>query len=236
MTDRPIGPIVPDWTPATDPFGVALAGDFADLRPLHVATDAAGLWQEMAPYPWLWDYLFETPPPDFDSFCAILNALEGARDHPCLVIRRKGDETPLGYACFWTNQPAAGSTEIGNVNLSPALQHTPAATEAFFLMTDWAFAHGYRRMEWKCNALNRPSRKAAQRLGFSYEGIFRNHAVIKGRNRDTAWFAITDDDWPALKTVYQSWLCADNFTAEGAQVTSLSALIAPLLFQRDPTL
>ena len=236
MTKRPLGPVVPDWTPAKDPFGVALRGRYADLQPLDVARDAPGLWAQMKDAPWLWDYLYEPAPADFETFQAILTKFEGSREHPCLVIRVAGGSDPLGYACFWTNAPATGSTEIGNVNLSPALQHTPIATEAFYLMTDWAFANGYRRMEWKCNALNAPSRRAAQRLGFSFEGIFRNHLIVKGRNRDTAWFAITDADWTQLKGAYQTWLSADNFTDTGQQKAKLSALTAPHLFMRDPSL
>lgn len=233
MTERPLGPIVPNWTPAKDPFGITLQGDYADLRPLNTQIDAPGLWAQMKDAPWLWDYLYGEAPTTFDAFVDSFLPIENSRDHPCLVIRAKGDATPLGYACFWTNAPDTGSTEIGNVNLSPALQHTPIATEAFFLMTDWAFANGYRRMEWKCNALNAPSRRAAQRLGFSYEGTFRNHLVVKGRNRDTAWFAITDDDWTRLKPAYLSWLSADNFEDNGQQKTQLSKLTAPFLVRNE---
>lgn len=235
MNTRPLGPTVNNWTAAKDPYGVALCGRFADLQPLDAAEDAAGLWTQMKDAPWLWDYLFETAPTDFKTFKGILTPLDGSHAHPCLVIRAVGDAMPLGYACFWTNAPSTGSTEIGNVNLSPALQHTPVATEAFYLMTEWAFANGYRRMEWKCNALNAPSRKAAQRLGFSFEGIFRNHLVVKGRNRDTAWFAITDADWVGLRDAYHTWLSSENFTAGGLQKTRLSELTAPFLYQRDPS-
>lgn len=236
MTQRPLGPIIPDWQPATDPFGVALKGDYAELSPLDVARDAAGLWAQMQDAPWLWDYLYEPAPTCFEAFKETLQPLEKSVKSPCLVIRAKGQAAPLGYACFWTNAIATGSTEIGNVNLSPALQHTPTATETFFLMTDWAFGHGYRRMEWKCNALNAPSRRAAQRLGFAFEGIFRNHLVVKGRNRDTAWFAITDTDWAKLAPAYRTWLNPQNFDANGQQHTSLSSLTAPHLFARDPSL
>lgn len=236
MTARPLGKQVHDWTPAKDPFGVSLRGQYADLSPLDIARDAPGLWHQMGPHPWLWDYLSYGPPQNLDSFVAGIVDLEQSPTTPCLVVRSKDKDTPLGYACFWTNAPATGSTEIGNVTLSPALQKTPVATDAFYVMIAWAFEHGYRRVEWKCNALNAPSRRAAQRLGFSYEGIFRNHLVTKGRNRDTAWFAITDDDWTHIAPAYRRWLDPANFDAKGVQRTSLSALTRPLLFQSDPTL
>ena len=133
-------------------------------------------------------------------------------------------------------RPAAGSIEVGHIALAPALQRTPAATEAMALMMGWAFAAGYRRYEWKCDALNLASRRAAQRLGLSYEGTFRQAAVIKGRNRDTAWFAAIDTEWPRLSTAFDRWLAAENFDPAGRQKQSLSALTAPILAARDPAL
>ena len=123
--------------------------------------------------------------------------------------------------------------EVGHIHFSPLLQRTTASTEALFLMMQWAFEHGYRRYEWKCNALNAPSRRAAQRLGLSYEGIFRQMMISKGRNRDTAWFAAIDKEWPALQQAFLTFLSADNFTSDGVAIQSLSSLTAPLLYQRD---
>ena len=120
----------------------------------------------------------------------------------------------------------------GSLAYSPLLQRTPAATEAMYLMMENAFALGYRRYEWKCNALNLPSRAAAQRLGMSYEGIFRQATVVKGRNRDTAWYSVTDPEWAALQQVFRQWLAPANFDAQGRQRMALSALTAPLLKQR----
>jgi RimJ/RimL family protein N-acetyltransferase len=234
--NRPTGPVVDGWTAARVPAGLHLKGQWAQLDPLDVAGDARGLWAVFEGHDHVWDYLFEEPPQDFATFEAILNDTAAQSDRFCYVIRAKDDPAPLGYACFWTVVAALGCNEIGNVNLSPAVQRTPIATEAFYLMNDWAFASGYRRMEWKCNALNRPSRQAAERLGFSYEGVFRQHAIVKGRNRDTAWYAITDGDWPALRAAYQAWLSPDNFDADGQQRMSLSSRTKPLLYQRDPTL
>ncbi|MEJ6397588.1 GNAT family N-acetyltransferase [Yoonia sp. 208BN28-4] len=234
--ERPIGPVVTGWTPPPRPEGLHLKGRFAQLGPVDAQADAAALWAQFSGADWVWDYLFEAPPADGNAFAAVMQANEDRARQPCYVIRQMDDPAPLGYACFWTVVPEMGSIEIGNVNLSPALQRTPAATEAFFLMTDWAFANGYRRMEWKCNALNMPSRRAAQRLGFSFEGIFRQHLIVKGRNRDTAWFAVTDSDWGAMREAYQTWLSDDNIGADGRQRQRLSALTAPHLVQRDPTL
>ena len=121
------------------------------------------------------------------------------------------------------------SIEVGHVNYSPLLQRTPAATEAMFLMMQRAFALGYRRYEWKCDALNAPSRATALRLGFSFEGVFRQATVYKGRNRDTAWFSIIDHEWPALEPAFQRWLAPANFDAHGAQRVRLSDLTAAAL-------
>jgi RimJ/RimL family protein N-acetyltransferase len=232
--DRPLGPIVEGWTGAKKPVDLSLSGDWAALRRLDVANDVAGLWAAFQDAPWVWDYLFDEAPGDEASFTAIMqaNAAKSAT-WPCSVIRAVDNAAPLGYACFLNISPEMGTIEIGNVNLSPSLQQTPVATEAFFLMIDWAFSNGYRRVEWKCNALNRPSRKAAQRMGFSFEGVFRNHLVVKGRNRDTAWFAITDADWIELRAVFVQWLDTSNFDAQGQQQSSLAELTRPFLASLD---
>lgn len=234
MTDRPLGVEMTGWQAAMRPAGLHLTGQWADLRPLAAAADAPGLWACFQGAPWVWDYLGEVAPRDAAAFADILTAGEARATQPCYVVRGQGQAAPLGYACFWTVVPEVGSIEIGNVNLSPALQRTPVATEAFFLMIDWAFANGYRRVEWKCNALNAPSRRAAQRLGFSFEGVFRQHLIVKGRNRDTAWFAMTDGDWVGLRPAFATWLSPDNFDHVGQQRQSLATLTAPHLVQRDP--
>ena len=234
--DRPLGDKVPNFQTVPWPKGLHLKGQWADLRPLDAAQDGPALFKQFDGHDWLWDYLYEPAMTNSEALTDMLVALQAKDDKPCYVIRAKGDENPMGYACFWTTVPNMGSNEIGNVNLSPALQRTPIATDAFFLMLDWVFSNGYRRMEWKCNALNAPSRRAAQRLGFSFEGVFRNHLIVKGRNRDTAWFAITDADWVNLRPVYERWLDARNFDSKGVQKQSLADLMAPFLFQRDPTI
>ena len=140
----------------------------------------------------------------------------------------------LGVQSYLRIDPNAGSIELGHMCLSPAAQRTPVSTGAFFLMMQWAFENGYRRFEWKCDALNMPSRRAAQRLGLSYEGIFRQATVVKGRNRDTAWFAAIDVEWPALKEAFNAWLSHTNFDTNGQQKESLRNLTRLVLAQSDP--
>jgi RimJ/RimL family protein N-acetyltransferase len=141
-----------------------------------------------------------------------------------------------GVASFLRITPEAGSIEVGHINYSPDLQQTRAGTEAMYLMMRWAFEAGYRRYEWKCNALNRKSRQAAQRLGFSFEGVFRQAAIVKGRNRDTAWFAIIDSEWLALKEAFEVWLSPSNLDREGRQIESLKDLTALCRAGSDPSL
>ena len=136
-------------------------------------------------------------------------------------------DSAVGVASFLRIDPANGSIEVGHINYSPLLQRTIAATEAMYLMMQHVFEQGYRRYEWKCNALNLPSRLAAQRLGFSYEGVFRQAAVVKGRNRDTAWYAMIDAEWPALQAAFRQWLDSENFDAEGKQRTPLATFTSP---------
>lgn len=132
--------------------------------------------------------------------------------------------SPTGVASYLRITPAAGSIEVGHLHYSPGLQRTPAGTEAMFLMMQWAFANGYRRYEWKCDSLNAPSRAAAERLGFLFEGIFRQATIYKGRSRDTAWFSIIDAEWPLLRKAFQTWLLPENFGPDGRQQTRLSEL------------
>ena len=142
------------------------------------------------------------------------------------------DGQPLGFASYLRIFPDSGSIEVGHIHYSPRLQRSPTATEAMYLMMKTAFELGYRRYEWKCDALNAPSRRAAQRFGFSYEGIFRQAMVYKGRNRDTAWYAAIDSEWPALRAAYETWLAPENFDADVRQRQRLADLTAPILKSR----
>ena len=231
MTERKIGPLINGWVPPPVPGGVELQGQFVRLEPLNPARHAAPLFAAFAGHDWIWDYMGNGPFATVDDLQAGLADI--GQGHPTYVVCPVA-QGPLGFACYWTVAPATGSAEVGGITFSPALQRTPATTEAMYLMMRHAFALGYRRYEWKCNALNLPSRRAAQRLGFSYEGIFRNHMVIKGRSRDTAWFAMTTQDWPTLHVAFETWLDPANFDADGQQRQSLASLTAPCLMAWDP--
>jgi RimJ/RimL family protein N-acetyltransferase len=174
-----------------------------------------------------WTYLFQEPFRDLASYKVWLEQIAKAGDPLFHTIVDQGTGKPVGIAALMRIDPANGVIEVGNINYSPLLQRRPAATEAMFLMMRRVFDElGYRRYEWKCDSLNAPSRAAALRLGFQYEGLFRQAVIYKGRNRDTAWFSIIDQEWPMLKRAYQSWLAPENFDAQGAQKRPLGALIA----------
>lgn len=213
-----------------------MAGRHAVLEPL--GTDhAAALHAAYTGADALWDYLPYGPHADLAAQADWVAAMAGRGDPMFFVIRDRDAGGRIGgVASYLRIAPEAGSIEVGHINLGPALQGTRAATEAMALMMGWAFEAGYRRYEWKCNALNLASRRAAQRLGLSYEGVFRQAAVIKGRNRDTAWFAAIDGDWPSLKAAFDTWLDPANFDAEGRQRQRLSDLTRPILAARDPAL
>jgi RimJ/RimL family protein N-acetyltransferase len=236
MTDpRPRGFVVSGWQePPAPPEDLILEGRHVRLEPLRAQDHAALLFKEIEGEDWLWDYMPVGPFNSAAQFHRFVQGTESSRDPLFLAIRLKGETRVVGFASFLRITPASGSIEVGFILMSPALQRTPAATEAMYLMMGWAFAAGYRRYEWKCDALNRPSRRAAQRYGFSYEGIFRQATVVKGRNRDTAWFAVTDADWPALKEAFEVWLAPSNFDAQGRQKESLADLTRLVRVASDP--
>ena len=214
---RPLGAPVPDWTPPPAPAGAVLEGRYVRLEPLSAEAHAEPLHRAYAGHDALWDYMPYGPFASAQDYGDWIAATVADKAHLFYAIRDLETGDWGGVASYLRIAPAAGSIEVGNINYAPALQRSRAATETMALMMDWAFEAGYRRYEWKCNALNRPSRIAAQRLGFSYEGIFRQMMVVKGRNRDTAWFAIIDSEWPALQAAYHAWLDPANFDADGRQ-------------------
>lgn len=230
-----LGPLVPDWTPPPRPNASVMEGAYARLELLsqpHVAALHRANLEEDA----IWDYLpygpFETQR-DYADWVADF----AGRDDPVFyAIYDKEAERWGGVASYLRITPEVGSIEVGHINFAKALQKTRAATDAMYLMMDWAYGAGYRRYEWKCNARNLASRRAAERLGFSYEGVFRQAAVVKGHNRDTSWFASIDAEWPVLRAAFEAWLAPENFDAEGRQKTALSELTAPVLVARDPAL
>jgi RimJ/RimL family protein N-acetyltransferase len=212
-----------------------MTGRYARLEPLapghadalHVANSASDA---------IWDYLPYGPFPDPAAYRDWVTAMAGQDDPLFFAIRNLETGRWCGVASYLRIAPEAGSIEVGHINFAPELQHSRAATDAMYLMMAHAFGLGYRRYEWKCNALNVGSRRAAQRLGFSYEGVFRQAAVVKGRNRDTAWFAAIDAEWPRLDAAFAAWLQPSNFDGAGQQRTRLSDLTAPILAARDPAL
>ena len=234
--DRPIGPLVPGWTPPPRPDGAPMTGRYARLDKLSAEAHAPGLHAAFAGHDWLWDYMANGPYAEAAAYLAWAKEAEAGSDPFFYVITDLETGQLAGIASYLRIAPEAGSIEVGNICFSPALQRRRAATEAMALMMGWAFEAGYRRYEWKCNALNAPSRRAAQRLGFSYEGIFRQALVVKGRNRDTAWFACIDKEWPALKAAYAAWLDPSNFDADGVQKQRLADLTRPILVAADPSL
>lgn len=235
MTERDVsGKALPDWAPPPRPDAPLLEGRLVRLEPLTAAGHAADLFAAFRGDPSLWDYMPYGPFDTAAEYHDWAAAREGSADPVFLALRNRASGRAEGVASYLRITPEAGSIEVGHICLSPALQRSAAATEAMALMMDWAFAAGYRRYEWKCNALNLASRRAAGRLGFSFEGVFRNHMVIKGRNRDTAWFSVIDTEWPALKAAFQEWLDPANFDAAGRQRRSLSDLTSGLRAAQDP--
>lgn len=232
---QPIGFEVVNWQGVEAPTKIILSGEYCRLEPLAPDKHAKQLYEAncLDQKDRIWTYLPYGPFADFDSYHAWLknNCLGDSPLFYTLIDNRS--EKAVGVASYLRIDPANGSIEVGHLCYSPLLTKTIAATEAMYLMMKNMFDAGYRRYEWKCNALNYPSRSAAQRLGFSFEGIFRNSIVTKGRNRDTAWFSIIDSEWLALQKVFQQWLSPDNFDQDGRQKTSLSEMTRPLLASID---
>lgn len=230
-----VGEIVTGWTPAQHPGAPVLEGRFARLERLEIA-HVEGLFQANQGHDSLWTYLPYGPFATVDAYRAWVASQLDLADPFFYAIRDRATGLLGGVAAYLRIFPEIGSIEVGHINLSPQLQRGRAATEAMMLMMAWAFAQGYRRYEWKCDALNLPSRRAAQRLGFSFEGIFRQASIVRGRNRDTAWFAVTDKDWPALQAAHAAWIAPENFDDQGRQHRRLSDLTAGVLVSSDPDL
>ena len=221
MTEPPL-----DNTPAPWPAPVILEGRYVRLEPLDPQAHAAALWEAAGGpgHDALWAYLFSGPFHDRAAFERHIQAKSGADDALFFAIVDRAANRAAGYASYMRMEPAHRVIEVGNILYSPALQRTRAATDAMYLMARHAFEDlGYRRYEWKCNAGNQASRQAALRLGFTFEGIFRQHMIVKGRNRDTAWFSMLDSEWPARKAAFERWLDPANFDAAGKQRSRLSA-------------
>jgi len=227
---QPIGYPLPRWTGRPCPPRSAMESRYCIVEPVDPARHAADLHaaNSLDREGRNWTYLPYGPFDRLEDYRLWLDRASAGEDplFHCVIERHSG--RPVGVASYMRIDPAAGVIEVGGINYSPALQRTPAATETMYLMMRRVFDElGYRRYEWKCDSLNTPSRAAAQRLGFQYEGMFRQATVYKARNRDTCWFSILDNDWPARKAEFERWLDPDNFDATGGQRRSLSSFAAP---------
>jgi RimJ/RimL family protein N-acetyltransferase len=224
---QPIGPALPGWTERPWPPRTAMEGRYVRLEPLAPAHAADLHTANMeAPDGRNWTYLGVGPFERLEDYAAWVASASQMQDPLFHAIIDKATGKPVGVASYLRIDPKSGVIEVGHINYAPPLQRTPGATEAMFLMMRRAFNDlGYRRYEWKCDSLNAPSRRAADRLGFTYEGLFRQALVYKGRSRDTTWFAIVDSEWPALERAYVAWLDPSNFAADGTQKRSLADLI-----------
>ena len=224
---HPIGFPVPGWTPRPRPPLTPMVGRFCRVEPVDLDRHAAQLFEANSDdgLGANWTYLGVDAPPDFPSYRAWLQMMSAGNDPMFHAIVDDATGTAVGVATYLRIDPPNGAIEVGHINYSPRLQRKPAATEAMYLMMRRVFDElGYRRYEWKCDSLNAPSRAAAARLGFRYEGTFLQATVYKGRNRDTAWFAITDKEWPSVKAGFERWLDPANFDADGRQRAGLTAL------------
>ena len=236
-TSPPVGQTLTNWTPREAPPRTVMQGRFCRLEPLDPERHAADLFaaNQLDSDGRNWTYLFQEPFGDLASFRAWLEQVAKPDDPLFHTIVDLKTGKAVGVAMFMRIDRTHGVIEVGNINYSPLLQRTPAATEAMFLMMRRAFDElSYRRYEWKCDSLNAPSRAAALRLGFQYEGLFQQAVVYKGRNRDTAWFSMIDREWPALRDAYEQWLAPDNFDAAGRQQRKLSDFMAAREGQAEP--
>jgi RimJ/RimL family protein N-acetyltransferase len=218
------------WTPASPPIREPLRGRHVLVRPIVPDVDAQPLFAASHPADGdrsLWTYLPDGPYENPEQLQRMLEWAASAQDAVYFALVPLPGETPLGIAAYLRITPEFGVIEIGHIWFGAGLARTTAATEAIYLLARHAFDDlGYRRLEWKCNSLNAASRSAAERFGFTFEGIFRKHQIVKGHNRDTAWFAITDDRWPVVRRGFEGWLETANFDGEGSQQRSLGESIA----------
>jgi RimJ/RimL family protein N-acetyltransferase len=226
---QPIGVPVDGWAARERPARTPMSGRFCRVEPLDAARHAAELYAANSKDRdgRMWTYLPWGPYAAFDDYLAAIEAGLRRADFITYAVIDAVSGKAVGVASYLNINPTAGSIEVGGIAYSPALQRKPAGTEAMYLMMRRVFDElGYRRYEWKCNALNAPSRAAAERYGFRFEGVFRQADIIKGRNRDTAWFSIVDSEWARIKAAFERWLDPGNFDDDGRQRVSLSALAA----------
>jgi RimJ/RimL family protein N-acetyltransferase len=224
---QPIGPAVEGWSPRPRPSRSQVVGRYCRIEPVNVALHEAELFVAYmeAPDDRDWTYLFGERPADSQAFHAYLMKLESSEDPLHFAIVDAESERAVGTAALMRIEPVHGVIEVGSITFSPCLKQTRAATESMYLLMRRVFDElEYRRYEWKCDSLNAPSRAAALRYGFTFEGIFRNAIVYKGRSRDTAWYSITAAEWPRIRAAFEAWLDPANFDAQGRQKRRLGEL------------
>jgi RimJ/RimL family protein N-acetyltransferase len=231
---QPVGAPLPGWKGVERPPRTAMSGRYCRVEPIDPARHAEDLYRANAldPSKRNFTYLSIGPFDTFDAYRAWMASASRSEDPLFHAIIDVATGKAVGIASYMRIDPANGVVEVGHLNYSPLLQRKHAATEAMYLMMKRAFELGYRRYEWKCDSLNAASRAAAQRLGFSYEGVFRQASIYKGRSRDTAWYAAIESEWPELKRAFIRWLDPVNFDAQGNQRLRLSDLTAPVVKHR----
>jgi RimJ/RimL family protein N-acetyltransferase len=223
---QPVGEPI-DWSGAQPPQAREIVGRWVRLCPLSAAKHANDVVERLAPHPELWTYQGDEAPADSAAAGRAITAMTERPDTCAFAILDRASERFQGRVALLRCQPDLGSIEVGSIIYAPALQRTRAATEVQYLLMRYVFDElGYRRHEWKCDSLNQPSRAAAARLGFVEEGTWRNALVVKGRNRDTTWFSIIDEEWPVVRQALEVWLADDNFDESGHQRQSLARLRA----------
>jgi RimJ/RimL family protein N-acetyltransferase/diadenosine tetraphosphate (Ap4A) HIT family hydrolase len=229
--------VVHEWNPPSPPKLQTIAGKTVRLEPVNVGRDRGPLFHAShgGGDPHLWDYLFYGPFTNEDEFAAYLTRCATSSNELFFTIVDQETGTPSGIASYLRIVPKDGAIEIGHIWFAPSIQRSRQATEAIYLLARHVFDDlGYRRLEWKCDSRNSRSCRAAERFGFTFEGIFRQHMVVKGRSRDTAWFAMIDGEWPVIRAAYEKWLDDANFDEGGRQIRSLETIRAGLSNRATP--
>ncbi|WP_082767215.1 GNAT family N-acetyltransferase [Bosea sp. PAMC 26642] len=217
-----------DWKAPPFPPAKVLEGRYCRLEPVDPARHLDDIWAVNQGHDEIWEWMPAEPPQSKEAYRDLLEIMAAKAGIVPFAILDKADGKAKGHLWLMEIRPEQGVFEVGYITYSPVLQKTRVATEAIYLCGEYGFSLGYRRFEWKCNNLNEPSKRAALRFGFQYEGLFRQHMVVKGKNRDTAWFSILDSEWPVRAQGFQRWLAPDNFDAQGRQKRALGAFNHPL--------
>ncbi len=217
-------PPLEGWVAPPFPPARVLEGRYCRLEPIDPARHLDNIWAVNAGHDHIWQWMPADPPQTREAYRELLAMMVSKAGIVPFAIIDKADGRPKGHLWLMEIRPEHGVFEVGYITYSPELQRTRVATEAIHLCGAYGFSLGYRRFEWKCNNLNEPSKRAALRFGFQYEGLFRQHMVVKGKNRDTAWFSMLDSEWPAVNAAFEAWLDPANFDSDGHQRARLESL------------